>query len=50
MPAMTTADRRQLLSRRDLSVDLVRVCCVLLVVVLHSLMLGLDRQADGTIG
>lgn len=45
-----TTDRPQLLARRDLSVDLVRVCCVLLVVVLHSLMLGLEVKPDGAIG
>jgi surface polysaccharide O-acyltransferase-like enzyme len=48
--ALTAADRQQLLARRDLSVDLVRVCCVLLVVVLHSLMLGLEVKPDGAIG
>jgi surface polysaccharide O-acyltransferase-like enzyme len=46
----TTTERQQLLARRDLSVDLVRVCCVLLVVVLHSLMLGLDVKPGGGIG
>jgi len=45
-----TIDRERLLAGRDLSVDLVRVCCVLLVVVLHSLMLGLEVRADGGIG
>ncbi|WP_375389582.1 acyltransferase [uncultured Amnibacterium sp.] len=44
------AERERLLAGRDLSVDLVRVCCVLLVVVLHSLMLGLEVRADGAIG
>ena len=34
---------------RDLAVDLVRVCCVLLVVVLHSLMVGLGTRADGSV-
>ena len=48
--ALTTVDRQQLLAGRDLAVDLVRVCCVLLVVVLHSLMLGLTVAPDGTIG
>jgi len=48
--SLTTTERQQLLARRDLSVDLVRVFCVLLVVVLHSLMLGLDVKADGSIG
>ena len=48
--SMTIADRQTLIARRDLSVDLVRVCCVLLVVVLHSLMLGLTVSADGAIG
>lgn len=32
---------------RELAVDLVRVCCVLLVVVLHSLMVGLGTDAAG---
>ena len=51
MPAsITTEDRQRLLAGRDLSVDLVRVCCVLLVVVLHSLMLGLTVGPDGAIG
>jgi surface polysaccharide O-acyltransferase-like enzyme len=45
-----TTDRERLLAGRDLAVDLVRVVCVLLVVVLHSLMLGLEVQADGAIG
>jgi surface polysaccharide O-acyltransferase-like enzyme len=48
--ASTTTDRQQLLARRDLSVDLVRVLCVLLVVVLHSLMLGLEVKPGGAIG
>jgi hypothetical protein len=47
---LAAVDRRQLLANRDLSIDLVRVCCVLLVVVLHSLMLGLTVGADGAIG
>jgi surface polysaccharide O-acyltransferase-like enzyme len=47
---MTTDARQKLLAGRDLSVDLVRVCCVLLVVVLHSLMLGLTVGPDGAIG
>ena len=47
---MQALDRRRLLEGRDLAVDLVRVCCVLLVVVLHSLMLGLEVRADGGIG
>jgi hypothetical protein len=51
MPAsMTIADRQALIGHRDLAVDLVRVCCVLLVVVLHSLMLGLVVTPDGAIG
>ncbi|GAA2752836.1 acyltransferase family protein [Amnibacterium kyonggiense] len=48
--ALTAADRQRLLAGRDLSVDLVRVCCVLLVVVLHSLMLGLTVGPAGAIG
>ena len=49
---MTTTldERRRLLATRDLSVDLVRVCCVLAVVVLHSLMLGLVVEPDGSVG
>ena len=47
---LTAVDRQRLLAGRDLSVDLVRVCCVLLVVVLHSLMLGLTVGPDGAIG
>lgn len=50
MSSLTTTERQQLLARRDLSVDLVRVVCVLLVVVLHSLMLGITVQPDGSIG
>lgn len=50
MTSPTTTERQQLLARRDLSVDLVRVCCVLLVVVLHSLMLGITVQPDGAVG
>ncbi|MGT2426507.1 hypothetical protein [Amnibacterium kyonggiense] len=48
--ALAAADRDRLLAGRDLSVDLVRVCCVLLVVVLHSLMLGLTVGPDGAVG
>lgn len=48
--ALTITERQALIGRRDLSVDLVRVCCVLLVVVLHSLMLGLTVGQDGAIG
>ena len=50
MTSITAEQRRTLLATRDLSVDLVRVCCVLAVVVLHSLMLGLVVQPDGGIG
>ena len=51
MPSpITAAERARLLERRDLTVDLVRVVCVLLVVVLHSLMLGLEVAPDGGIG
>ena len=51
MSAPLTSDERQaLLAKRDLSVDLVRVTCVLLVVVLHSLMLGLEVRPDGGVG
>jgi surface polysaccharide O-acyltransferase-like enzyme len=52
MPRATVPadERQQLLAGRDLSVDLVRVCCVLLVVVLHSLMLGLTVAPSGAIG
>lgn len=37
------------LSRRDLTLDLARVFCVLLVVVVHLLMVGVDTQAPGGI-
>ncbi|MGN6444000.1 acyltransferase family protein [Amnibacterium sp.] len=48
--AVSLEERERLLAGRDLSIDLVRVCCVLLVVVLHSLMLGLTVWPDGAIG
>jgi len=35
------------LSRRDLTLDLARVFCVLLVVVIHLLFIGVGRDADG---
>ena len=44
---LTAEQQRTLLATRDLPVDLVRVCCVLLVVVLHSLMVGLGVDASG---
>ena len=46
----TLEERQRLLATRDLPVDLVRVCCVLAVVVLHSLMLGLVVAPDGSVG
>lgn len=45
-----TEPQRRALATRDLSVDLVRVCCVLAVVVLHSLMVGIALRPDGSIG
>ena len=45
----TLEERQRLLATRDLPVDLVRVCCVLAVVVLHSLMLGLVVGPDGQV-
>jgi fucose 4-O-acetylase-like acetyltransferase len=37
------------LSRRDLTLDLARVVCVLLVVVIHLLMVGVGTGADGAL-
>ncbi|WP_434315381.1 acyltransferase family protein [Leifsonia sp. P73] len=37
------------LTRRDLAVDLVRVCCVLVVVTAHLLMVGVGFGADGAL-
>ncbi|MRG58871.1 acyltransferase family protein [Agromyces sp. CFH 90414] len=37
------------LARRDLVVDLARVCCVLLVVVIHVLMIGVGLDASGAV-
>ncbi|WP_423920094.1 acyltransferase family protein [Frigoribacterium sp. 2-23] len=37
------------LSRRDLVVDLARVCCVLLVVVIHVVMVGVGFADDGSL-
>ena len=37
------------LTRRDLTVDLARVGCVLLVVLIHVLMVGVGRTADGSL-
>jgi fucose 4-O-acetylase-like acetyltransferase len=37
------------LSKRDLTLDLARVFCVLLVVVIHLLMVGVDTEAPGGI-
>lgn len=42
-PATTSLD----LSKRDLTLDLARVFCVLLVVVTHLLFIGVGRNADG---
>ncbi|HEY8318627.1 MAG TPA: acyltransferase [Amnibacterium sp.] len=49
MTSITPATRipRTVPAGRELSVDLVRVCCVLTVVVLHSLMVGLGTDAAG---
>lgn len=41
------ADRR--LASRDLTLDLARVACVLLVVVIHLLFVGVGRAADGAL-
>ena len=35
------------LSKRDLTLDLARVFCVLLVVVIHLLFIGVGRDAEG---
>lgn len=43
----TARSQRTVPAGRELSVDLVRVCCVLTVVVLHSLMVGLGIDAAG---
>ena len=43
----TARTRRTVPAGRELSVDLVRVCCVLTVVVLHSLMVGLGVDEAG---
>ena len=45
--APIAVQRRVVPADRELAVDLVRVCCVLLVVVLHSLMVGLGTNAAG---
>jgi hypothetical protein len=37
------------LSKRDLTLDLARVFCVLLVVVIHLLFIGVGRDADGAL-
>ncbi|QNE36526.1 acyltransferase family protein [Leifsonia shinshuensis] len=50
MSLPTPASRSAIdLSRRDLAVDLVRVCCVLVVVVAHLLMVGVGFGADGAL-
>lgn len=41
--------RAAFLARRDLVVDLARVACILLVVVIHLLMIGVGVDADGAI-
>lgn len=49
---MTAASRTESaidLSRRDLTLDIARVFCVLLVVVVHLLMVGVGRDADGAL-
>lgn len=44
----TQAAHADLLARRDLTLDLARVACVLLVVVIHLLMVGVGVAPDGT--
>lgn len=44
----TMPSREDLLARRDLTLDLARVACVLLVVVIHLLMVGVGVAPDGT--
>ena len=46
---MPDLDRAALIARRDLVVDLARVACVLLVVVIHLLMIGVGIDAAGAI-
>ena len=49
-PAVAADARAALLARRDLVVDLARVACILLVVVIHLLMIGVGLDAaDGAI-
>ncbi|QAY73651.1 acyltransferase [Agromyces protaetiae] len=47
--ALTAAERAALIAKRDLVVDLARVFCVLLVVVIHLLMIGVGLDASGAI-
>lgn len=44
-PAISSID----LSKRDLTLDLARVFCVLLVVVIHLLFIGVGRDAEGAL-
>lgn len=44
---MTTAAQEELLAKRDLTIDLARVACVLLVVVIHTLFTGVRETASG---
>ncbi|WP_448811453.1 acyltransferase family protein [Agromyces bauzanensis] len=46
---MPDPERAALLARRDVVVDLARVACVLLVVVIHLLMIGVGLDASGAI-
>jgi peptidoglycan/LPS O-acetylase OafA/YrhL len=47
IPRDTSAVSSLDLSKRDLTLDLARVFCVLLVVVIHLLFIGVGRDADG---
>lgn len=47
--ASAVSDASQRLAARDLTLDLARVACVLLVVVIHLLFVGVGRGADGAL-
>ncbi|MGV3712465.1 acyltransferase family protein [Pseudolysinimonas sp.] len=49
IPRDTTAVSSLDLSKRDLTLDLARVFCVLLVVVIHLLFIGVGRDAEGAL-
>jgi peptidoglycan/LPS O-acetylase OafA/YrhL len=49
IPRDTSAISSLDLSKRDLTLDLARVFCVLLVVVIHLLFIGVGRDADGAL-